>query len=158
MFIISSSHIFFKKKITLLDIRLEKIESRLNKLQETEETVEDIREDVIVFEKRFEDMGRKVSYLQASCESNGELLDKYGENETEYADVLEELRELRKTVGRQQQQIETMEHTLHRAWRMILLLSNSLMCRCVSARANKNKDKQRTLVLGGSGYRKTETG
>ena len=111
----------------MLDIWLKKIESRLNKLQETEETVEDIWEDIIVFEKRFEDMGRKVSYLQASCESNGELLDRYGENEKEYADVLEELRELRKTVGRQQQQIETMEHTLHRARRMILLLSNPLL-------------------------------
>ena len=33
-----------------------------------------------------------------------------------------------------------------------------LMRRCVSARANKNKDKQRTLVLGGSGNRRTETG
>ena len=33
-----------------------------------------------------------------------------------------------------------------------------LMRRCVSVRANKNKDKQRTLVLGGSGYRRTETG
>ena len=118
---------FFKKKITFLDIWLEKIESRLNKLQETEETVDDIWEDVIVFQKCFEDMGRKVSYLQASCESNGEFLDKYEENEKDYADLLEDLRELRNTVGRQQQQIETMDHTLHRARRMIHLLSNPLL-------------------------------
>ena len=87
------------------------IESRLNKLQETEETVE----DVLIFKKCFEDMGRKVSYLQASCESNGELVDKYAENEKDYADVLEELRDLRKTVGQQQQLIETIDHSIQRA-------------------------------------------
>ena len=96
-------------------------------MQETEETIKDIREDVIVFQKCFEDMGRKVSYLQASCESNGDFLDKYGENEKDYADLLEDLRELRNTVGRQQQQIEMMDHTLHRARRMIHLLSNLLL-------------------------------
>ena len=39
-----------------------------------------------------------------------------------------------------------------------IVVSEPLMRRCVSVRENKDKDKQRTLVLRGSGNRRTETG